>query len=90
MPDGDSSNGPRVPVGLMVAGSEMVSFTLLGLLLDYALATMPWFTIAMTLLGLFAAFHQVTRMARKLAERHENAARPPDRDNREGNGGSGS
>lgn len=69
MPDDPPSNGPRVPVGLMVAGSEMVSFTLLGLLLDYALDTMPWLTIGLTLLGLVAAFFQLTKLAKALAKK---------------------
>jgi F0F1-type ATP synthase assembly protein I len=75
MPADPSSNGPRVPVGLMVAGTEMVSFTLLGLLLDYALGTMPGFTIGLTLLGLVAAFLQLTKLAKALAARK---AKPPD------------
>ena len=75
MPADPSSNGPRVPVGLMVAGTEMVSFTLLGLLLDYALDTMPGFTIGLTLLGLVAAFFQLTKLAKALAARK---AQPPD------------
>ena len=75
MPDDPPSNGPRVPVGLMVAGSEMVSFTLLGLLLDYALGTMPWLTIGLTLLGLVAAFFQLTKLAKALAKK--NPPEPP-------------
>jgi F0F1-type ATP synthase assembly protein I len=67
MPDDPPSNGPGVPIGFMIAGSEMVSFALLGLLLDYALDTMPGFTIGLTLFGLVAAFFQLTRMAKTLA-----------------------
>ena len=52
MPVDPSSSGRRMPIGLMVVGSEMVSFTLLGLLVDYFLGTMPGFTIGLTLLGL--------------------------------------
>jgi F0F1-type ATP synthase assembly protein I len=80
MPDDPPSNGPRVPVGLMIAGSEMVSFTLLGLLLDYALGTMPGFTIGLTLLGLVAAFFQLTKIAKALAAKKK----PPDAPTREG------
>jgi len=58
----------RMPIGLMVIGSEMVSFTLVGLLLDYALKTMPGFTIGLTLLGFVAAFTQLVRMARKMGQ----------------------
>jgi F0F1-type ATP synthase assembly protein I len=69
MPDDRPSNGPSAPIGFMIAGSEMVSFALLGLLLDYAFDTMPWLTIVLTLLGLVAAFLQLTRMAKALAAR---------------------
>lgn len=72
------SNGPRVPMGLMVAGSEMVSFTLLGLLLDWAFGTMPGFTIGLTLLGVVAAFYMVVRMSRSLGQKKQ--APPADGD----------
>jgi F0F1-type ATP synthase assembly protein I len=68
----DEPKGPNVPIGFMVAGSEMASFTILGLLIDYAAGTMPWFTIVLTLLGLVAAFFQLKRMAKTLA-----AKKPP-------------
>jgi F0F1-type ATP synthase assembly protein I len=59
----------RLPIGLMVIGSEMVSFTLLGLFLDLVVfGTLPWFTIGLTLLGFIAAFTQLLRIARKMAE----------------------
>ena len=64
MPDGLPSSGPRVPIGLMVVGSEMASFTILGLLLDYALGTMPGFTIGLTLVGLAVAFYHLFKMAK--------------------------
>jgi F0F1-type ATP synthase assembly protein I len=86
MPDDRPSNGPRVPIGLMVAGTEMVSFTLLGLLLDYAFGTMPGFTIGLTLLGLVAAFFQLTKLAKILASRSaKNRPGPPAEG--DGNGG---
>lgn len=66
MPTDEPSNGPRLSVGLLVAGSEMVSFTLFGLLLDYVLGTLPGFTIGMTLLGVVAAFYMLIRMSRGL------------------------
>jgi F0F1-type ATP synthase assembly protein I len=72
MPDDPPSNGPSIPIGFMVAGSEMVSFTVVGLLLDYALGTMPGFTIGLTLLGLAAAFFHLTRLSKALA-----AKKPP-------------
>lgn len=60
-----------MPVGLMVLGSEMASFTIIGLLLDFAIGSMPWFTIGMTLFGAAAAFWQLLRMAKQLSQ-------PPD------------
>ena len=74
MPADPPSSGKRLPIGLMVAGSEMVSFTLLGLLLDYALGTMPGFTIGLTLLGLFVAFYHLVKMSKALTAK---TAKPP-------------
>jgi F0F1-type ATP synthase assembly protein I len=69
MPADPPSNGPRLPVGLMVAGSEMVSFTVAGLVIDYLCGTLPWFTVVLTLLGLVAAFFMLIRMSRSLGVR---------------------
>jgi len=69
MPSDPQSNGPSAPMGFMVVGSEMASFTLFGLLLDYVFGTMPGFTIGLTLLGVVAAFFQLTRMAKMLARK---------------------
>jgi F0F1-type ATP synthase assembly protein I len=71
MPADDSSNGPSVPIGFMVAGSEMASFTLLGLLIDYLAGTMPGFTIGLTLLGLALAFWHLIRMSKALAAKKQ-------------------
>jgi F0F1-type ATP synthase assembly protein I len=67
MPDDPPSNGPNIPIRFLVAGSEMVSFTLVGLLLDYAFDTLPVFTIALTLLGVVAAFFLLIRLAKTLS-----------------------
>jgi F0F1-type ATP synthase assembly protein I len=69
MADDSSSNGTRAPVGLMLAGSEMVTFTLLGLLIDYLAGTMPWFTVTLTLLGVVAAFFQLLAVAKVLSKK---------------------
>ena len=66
-----------MPIGLMVAGSEMVSFTLLGLLVDYGLGTMPGFTIGLTLLGLVAAFFHLVKMSQALAAKKPDVPEPP-------------
>lgn len=71
MPDDQPSNGPHVPIGFMLAGSEMVAFTVIGLLLDYALGTMPWFTIVLTLLGLAAAFFALVRLSKTLTAKKQ-------------------
>jgi F0F1-type ATP synthase assembly protein I len=63
------NNGPSLPLGLMLIGSEMVSFTIFGLMLDYFLHTMPGFTIGLTLMGLAAAFLHMKQMAKRLAEK---------------------
>lgn len=70
-PSGKSKN---LPIGLMVAGSEMASFTILGLLLDFGLGTMPGFTIGLTLAGLFVAFFHLVKMSQALAKK---PTRPP-------------
>lgn len=53
---------PRMAVGLLVVGSEMVSFTIAGLILDKVLNSMPWATVVFTLLGVLAAFLHLVRM----------------------------
>lgn len=55
---------PMSPVGYAVVGSEMVSFTLLGLLIDYFAGTMPWATVVLTPLGLVAAMVHLVRMTK--------------------------
>jgi F0F1-type ATP synthase assembly protein I len=79
MPADQPSSGKRLPIGLMVAGSEMASFTILGLILDYALGTMPGLTIALTLLGLVVAFFHLVKMSQALAAKKDapEAPNPP-------------
>ncbi len=66
MPDDQQSKGPRLPMAFMVVGSEMATFTLVGVLLDFALGTMPWLTIGLTLFGVVAAFVHLVSMARAM------------------------
>ena len=63
-------------MGLLVAGSEMASFTILGLILDLSLGTMPAFTIGLTPLGLIIAFYHLVKMAQALT-RHGSG--PPEK-----------
>jgi F0F1-type ATP synthase assembly protein I len=77
MPGDEPAAGRRLPIGLMLVGSEMVSFTVLGLLLDYGFGTMPGFTIALTLLGLGAAFFHLVKMSQALAAKSAKKPEPP-------------
>jgi len=45
-------------------GSEMLSFTLLGLVIDYFAGTMPWATVVLTPLGLVVAMYHLVRMTK--------------------------
>lgn len=69
MPADRPSSGRPLPIGLMVAGSEMATFTILGLVLDFGIGTMPWFTIGLTLCGLAVAFFHLVKMSQSLAKR---------------------
>jgi F0F1-type ATP synthase assembly protein I len=86
MPVDPSSSGKRLPIGLMVAGSEMTSFTILGLLADYLLGTMPGFTVGMTLLGLVTAFYHLVKMSQALAAKKSTPPSSPPPPSSEGGG----
>jgi F0F1-type ATP synthase assembly protein I len=81
MPTDLPSNVQNAPMGFMVAGSEMVSFTLFGLLLDYLLGWMPVCTIVLTLLGVVAAFFQLMKMAKSLGKKKPEQAKDPTESN---------
>ncbi len=57
------SRRPISPIAFIVIGSEMVSFTLLGVGIDYFAGTMPWATVGLTLAGTIAAMIHLVRMA---------------------------
>jgi F0F1-type ATP synthase assembly protein I len=84
--DPSSSSGKRLPIGLMVAGSEMASFTIAGLVVDYLLGTMPGFTVGLTLLGLIAAFYHLVKMAQAMAKKPGPPSPPPPPSSSEGGG----
>ena len=46
---------PSLGVGFVVIGSELATFCLLGVGLDYAFDSKPWLTVTGTLLGMVAA-----------------------------------
>lgn len=66
-PDQPPKN-PRSLIGLMVIGSEMAGFTVVGVLIDWAAGTMPAFTIGLTLLGVAVAFLHLIQLAKQLAK----------------------
>ncbi|MBX9581236.1 MAG: hypothetical protein K2X87_13085 [Gemmataceae bacterium] len=66
-----------MPVGLMVAGSEMAGFTITGVLLDlFAFDSMPWCTVGLTLLGVVAAFVHLVTMVKPGAGPTQTGGRP--------------
>lgn len=60
----------------MVIGSEMASFTIVGLVIDLLAGTMPWFTIGLTLLGFLAAFMHLVRMANAMGRSADGDGNP--------------
>jgi F0F1-type ATP synthase assembly protein I len=81
MPSDPPENGPRVAMSFLFIGSEMASSTLIGLLFDYLLGTLPWFTIVCTFLGLGAAFFHLIKFGGALARK---APKQPDGGNENG------
>ncbi|MCS6864627.1 MAG: AtpZ/AtpI family protein [Gemmataceae bacterium] len=79
MPDGPPASGSRRPIHLVVIGSEMASFTIVGVLLDYALGTQPGLTIVLTLVGLGVAFYHLVVMSKALSAKSARAEQPRDR-----------
>ena len=65
-----------MPLGFLMAGSEMASFSVMGLALDYFLGTMPGFTIGLTLLGLVASFIHLKQMAKAMSAKK--SPKPPE------------
>ena len=53
---------PSIGVGFVVIGSELVTFAVMGVGLDYALGTGPWLTAGLTLLGMLAAVLLTVRL----------------------------
>jgi len=60
---------PPSAVGLMVLGSEMAGFTVVGVIIDLALGTMPGFTIGLTVAGFAFVFFHLVRLSRALSKR---------------------
>lgn len=66
---------PSLGVGFVVIGSELVTFTLMGVALDYVFDTSPWLVVAFTLLGFGAAIWLTMRLLN--AEAAARRAGPP-------------
>jgi F0F1-type ATP synthase assembly protein I len=78
MAGAEPSPRPSLPVGLIAVGSQMVGFTVIGVLLDlYVFRSMPAFTIGLTVLGFIAAFVQLIRYTK--TRFGPNVSRPPDK-----------
>lgn len=56
-----------MPIAFAVLGSQMVGFTLAGIAIDYAAGTMPWLTVALTILGFVVVFVQLVKLAQPSA-----------------------
>ncbi len=59
------------PVAFAVVGSEMVGFTVTGLLIDWLTGWMPWTTVVLTVLGLVAAMIHLARIVQKPAGKQD-------------------
>ena len=64
MAGGRPPGGSRLPLALMGIGSQMAGSTVVGVLLDVAIGSMPAFTIGLTLLGFVLAFVQLVRFTK--------------------------
>lgn len=67
MAENPAPRQPSAPLGLAVAGSEIVGFAVVGLLIDYAtgaLFSFPWATLILAPLGLAVALWHLIRFVR--------------------------
>lgn len=56
---------PVSPFAFAVLGMEMAGFTIVGVLIDWLTDLTPWFTVALTLLGVVVAFLHLAQTVRK-------------------------
>lgn len=62
----DPNPQQRLGVGrFALIGSQMAAFTLLGVIVDYFLGSLPWATVLLTLLGFIAVIAQLARAVLK-------------------------
>ena len=69
MPADGPTSTPAMGKGLAVVGSEMVGFTLLGVLCDYLTNGWPWATAGLTVLGFLVAMLHLSRLAKSIGTR---------------------
>jgi F0F1-type ATP synthase assembly protein I len=59
---------PNLAKGYAAVGSEMVGFTLLGVLVDYLTHGWPWATAILTMVGVAVAVWHLSRLAKELGK----------------------
>ena len=67
-PGGSRKNRQMNVWGLAFLGSQMVGFTVFGIVLDSVFKAMPLFTISMTLVGLISVMVQLVRAAQSIGK----------------------
>lgn len=60
-----------IPLALAVLGSQMVGFTLTGLLIDWLAGTLPWLTVTLTILGFVVVFVQLVKLGQPPKHDHD-------------------
>jgi len=71
MTAGRSAPEPALGKGFAVVGSEMVGFTLVGVLIDYLTNGWPWGTAGLTLLGVGVALWHLSLIAGSMGKSSE-------------------
>jgi F0F1-type ATP synthase assembly protein I len=69
-------NRPITATGFLGIGSEMAGFTVIGVILDLIIGSMPGFTIGLTLLGVVVAFIHLVQATRAKPGPPDGGGRP--------------
>jgi len=64
------------PFAFAVLGMEMAGFTIVGVVIDWLTGLTPWFTVALTLLGVVAAFMHLSRTVLRASPPKSEGDRP--------------
>lgn len=67
MADSRPISQPSLVKGFSVLGSELVGFTLVGVLVDYLTNGWPWATAGLTVLGLTVVMIHLSQLAKAMA-----------------------